>query len=391
MIAVLPTFEAPKNIFWALYFIAATTRLIVQRRSLTWRWPDALFGIWIASALASTIGAGIPGHDEWSGFKDLFIYSSTAWLIYKSNYTQKQLTNLLLLALISVIPPLFWGAWLHLGPTHKEYLELKSVGHVNHSAIYLTIMYGISLSMTVRQWPSSSFPKNLSFTTITTLLFLSIVIGQSRAALGIALPLSILIFFLLTDSKKNKLISLILVIFCFVSLVLINPIVLQKHKNNLITNNTLAGRAQVWNVSLEAARWHPALGLGMNNWKFITPEAIKESIEKRGIPYQPDDHIFPNHSHNLYLTILVERGMIGLSVLVFALLTWGIHLIKTYQPCKRQGQLMIWGSALSAYIIVIGIGTVNTTIHHEHGLLTALCLGILLAATHPKITKTVSN
>jgi O-antigen ligase len=391
MIAVLPTFEAPKNIFWALYFIAATTRLIVQRHSLTWRWPDAFFGIWIASALASTIGAGMPGHHEWGGFKDLFIYSSTAWLIYKSNYTQKQLTNLLLLAVISVIPPLLWGAWLHLGPTHKLFLELKSVGHVNHSAIYLTIVYGICLSMTIGQWLYSSFAKNLLFTTITALLFLSIMIGQSRAALGIAIPLSILIFFLLTDSKKIKLIGFSLLGLCLASLILINPIIVQKHKNNVADNNTLSNRAQVWNVSLEAARWHPILGLGMNNWKFITPEAIKGSVEKRGTPYQPDNYFFPNHSHNLYLTILVERGMIGLSVLIITLLAWGIHLIKTYQPCKRQGQLMIWGSALSAYIIVIGIGTVNTTIHHEHGLLTALCLGILLAATHPKITKTVSN
>lgn len=82
----------------------------------------------------------------------------------------------------------------------------------------------------------------------------------------------------------------------------------------------------------------------MNNWKLITPEAIKESVEKRGTPYQPADYFFPNHSHNLYLTILVERGMIGLSVLFITLLTWGIHLIKTYQLCKRQGQLMIWGA-----------------------------------------------
>jgi hypothetical protein len=83
--------------------------------------------------------------------------------------------------------------------------------------------------------------------------------------------------------------------------------------------------------------------------------------------------------------------MIGLSVLIIALLAWGIHLIKTYQPCKRQKQLMIWGSSLSAYTIVFVIGTVNTTIHHEHGLLTALCLGIFLAATHSKLNKGVSN
>ncbi len=388
MIAVLPTFEALKNIFWALYFITAVIRLIAQRSSFTWQWPDALFGIWIASALASTIGAGMPGHHEWGGFKDLFIYSSTAWLVYKSNYTQKQLTNLLLLAVISVIPPLLWGAWLHLGPTHKLFLELKSVGHVNHSAIYLTIVYGICLSMTISQWPYSSFAKNLLFTTITALLFLSIVIGQSRAALGVAIPLSVLVFFFLADSKKIKFLGIGLVSLCLASLVIINPSILKKHKSNVAANNTLSYRSQVWNVSLEAARWHPILGLGMNNWKFITPEAIKESVEKRGAAYKTDNYFFPNHSHNLYLTILVERGMIGLSIFIIILFAWGIQLIRTYQFCKNQSQLLIWGSSLSTYIVATGIGTVNTTIHHEHGLLTALCLGIFLASTYSKFSKT---
>jgi O-antigen ligase len=241
--------------------------------------------------------------------------------------------------------------------------------------------------MTISQWLYSSFVKNLLFTTITSLLLLSIVIGQSRAALGVAILLSVLIFFFLGNNRKIKFLGLGLVSFCLTSLIMINPSILQKHKSNVAANNTLAYRSQVWNVSLEAARWYPILGLGMNNWKFITPEAIKESVEKRGAPYKTDNYFFPNHSHNLYLTILVERGMIGLIIFIITLLAWGIQLIRTYQFCKNQGQLLIWGSSLSTYIVVTGIGAVNTTIHHEHGLLTALCLGIFLAFTYSKISK----
>jgi O-antigen ligase len=316
------------------------------------------------------------------------MYSSTSWLIYKSNYTQKQLTNLLLLAVISVIPALLWGAWLSFGPTNKHYLELKSIGHVNHSAIYLTIIYGICLSMTICQWLYSGFVKNLFFSTITTLFFISIVIGQSRAALGVAIPLSILIFFFLAKSRKFKFMGLGVVSISLATLIIINPIVLQKHKTMIALNNTLSSRLPVWNVSLEAARWHPTLGLGMNNWKFITPEAIKESVEKRGITYKTDDYLLPSHSHNIYLTILVERGIAGLIIFIVILLAWCIQLSRTYQFCKNQSQLLIWGSSLSAQIVVTGIGAVNTTIHHEHGLLTALCLGIFLASTYSKFSKT---
>lgn len=381
VITVLPSFEAPKHVFWALYFITATLRLISNESLKHWKWPDFFFGLWLTSALASTLGAGMAGHHEWKGFKDLFFYSTTAWLVYRSSYTPKQLRNLLLLAVLATIPPLLWGAWLHIGPAHKQYLELKSVGHVNHSAIYLVIIFGISLSATLCQWGRQTFSQQAFLMAVTTLLFAGIVIGESRAALGIAIPLSILLVVLLSTSKLIKWLSMGLIVFIIITIAIINPVIVQKHKNNVANNNTLSNRSQVWNISLEAAKWHPVLGLGMDNWKLITPEAIKDSVEKRGDAYQANNYFFANHSHNVYLTILVERGVIGISVFIIILLAWGIQLLRSYQAYKTNHQLIIWGSSLSAYIVALGIGTVNTTIHHEHGLLTALCLGIFLAAS----------
>ncbi len=388
VIIVLPTFEAPKHIFWVLYFISAIARLINNKSLLNWKWHDLFFGLWLISALASTLGAGMQNHHEWKGFKDLFIYSSTAWLVYRSNYSLKQLTNLLIVAIIAVTIPLLWGLWLHLGPAHKQYLELKSVGHVNHSAIYLTIIFGISLSITIHQWASKTVFKKLFFTGISGLLLSSIVISQSRAALAVALLVSTFLFLFLIDRIRIKLMCLIFLGLFLSGITLVNPVILQKHNNNVLANNILSGRSEVWNVSLEAARWHPIFGLGMDNWKLITPEKIKESVEQRGQIYRADSYFFPNHSHNLYLTILVERGIVGLNIFVFALLAWGIQLIRTYQACKSQNKIIIWGSSLSAYTVAIGIGAVNTTIHHEHGLLTALCLGIFLAATQSKFSET---
>jgi O-antigen ligase len=380
---VLPSFEAPKHLFWALYFVAAILRLISNKSLKHWGWPDFFFGIWLTSALASALGAGMAGHHEWKGLKDLFFYSMTAWLVYRSNYSLKQLTNLLLLAVIATIPPLLWGAWLHLGPAHKQYLELKSVGHVNHSAIYLTIVFGISLSVAICKWSKKNIWSASLFIGISALLFVGILVGESRAALGIAVLVSTLLVFLISTSKVIKWLGIGCIAISILTIIAVNPVIVQKHKtNSSINNDALSGRHQVWNVSLEAAKWHPALGLGMDNWKFITPNAIKDSIEKRGEIYQANNYFFPNHSHNVYLTILVERGVIGIGVFIIILLAWGIQLLRNYQASKMNHQLIIWGSSLSAYIVVIGIGTVNTTIHHEHGLLTALCLGIFLAASN---------
>jgi O-antigen ligase len=384
VIAVLPTFEAPKQIFWGLYFITAITRLIINRSLLDFKWPDLFFGLWLATALASTIGAGMPGNHEWKGFKDLFMYSSTAWLLYRSNYTPTQLKNLLMLSVIFALPPLLWGMWLHLGPTHKNFLELNSVGNVNHSAIYLSIAFGVSLSFTLYQQINRGIFQKIFFFIITTLFFISIVISESRAALGITIILSIFLFMLLSSNKKIRWLGFGLISLSILTIVIANPVILQKHKSNVANSNALAGRAEVWNVSMEAAKWHPLIGLGMDNWKYITPHAIKVSVEKRGEIYVSDNYSFPGHSHNLYLTVFVERGILGITTLMLILLAWGVKLYKSYQICKANHQLIIWGSSLSAYIIATSIGIVNTTIHHEHGIFTAICLGIFLAITRPE-------
>jgi len=381
VIAVLPTFEAPKQIFWGLYFITAITRLLINRSLLDFKWPDLFFGLWFASALASTLGAGMPGQHEWKGFKDLFMYSSTAWLVYRSNYTTKQLENILILTIISVIPPLLWGAWLYLGPAQKAYLELKSVGHVNHSSIYLAIVYGICLSFFLCLRKKLSFSKRLFFAIVLLLLFSSIVIGQSRAAFGITILVSFLLIFLLSSTPSTKILGFGFFISVMIIIFFTEPLIFQKQKDTLAANNILSNRNQVWNVSLEAARWSPLLGLGMNNWKLINRDTIKESVEKRGGIYQANNYHFAGHSHNIYLSILVERGILGLSTFVLIILAWGTQLAKSYRFCNVNGKLMFWGSSLSTYILAIGIGMVNTTIHHEHGLLTALCLGIFLATT----------
>jgi hypothetical protein len=36
---------------------------------------------------------------------------------------------------------------------------------------------------------------------------------------------------------------------------------------------------------------------------------------------------------------------------------------------------LLWGAAASAWLVTVGAGAVNTTLHHEHGILAALLLG----------------
>ena len=142
----------------------------------------------------------------------------------------------------------------------------------------------------------------------------------------------------------------------------------------------LSYRDKVWNVSLEASRFYPVLGIGLDNWKLIKREDIKKSVEARNKVYNPDNYYFAGHSHNLYLTALVERGYLGLSVLLLLMFAWVRQLYKSFALTRSDATAAyFWAGSFSAWLITFGVGTVNTTLHHEHGILAFLFLGLYLS------------
>ncbi len=157
---------------------------------------------------------------------------------------------------------------------------------------------------------------------------------------------------------------------------------MKKQIINQENNNVLSDRDRIWNVSIEAARFHPLLGIGLSNWHFINLDQLKKSVEDRGEIFDSRIYSFQGHSHNLYLSALVERGIVGLFVTFLFMVAWIRHLIKTYEWAKKSiGRTYLWGGSLSAWIATFGIGFVNTTFHHEHAILACLFLGIYLSYT----------
>lgn len=65
--------------------------------------------------------------------------------------------------------------------------------------------------------------------------------------------------------------------------------------------------------------------------------------------------------------------------LLAVLLAWAAWLVR-YRPRAPDGDLdwVPWGGALSAWTITVSVGLVNTTLHHEHGFLATLLLGLWL-------------
>jgi O-antigen ligase len=226
------------------------------------------------------------------------------------------------------------------------------------------------------------FSTRILMGSLSFLLILSIIIGLSRGAFIFGFLLAILIVLLIPQNKIIKITGLITIFTIIIFTFFLKAGIIEKQINYQKDNNVLAFRDKVWNVSIEAVRFAPALGIGMSNWHFITLDHLKKSVESRGGKFNPDDYGFPGHSHNLYLTALVERGAIGLLITLIFMGAWIGHLIKTYRHAiKSNISSNLWVGSFSAWVTTFGIGTVNTTFHHEHAILACLFFGLYLSYT----------
>jgi O-antigen ligase len=387
MIVSLPSVEGPKNIFLVFYLV---TRLITEfytfkQKQFHWSYWDSIFLTIVVTALLSTIYAGMPHLEEWKGYKVLLTAILTGWFLSRARYTQANYQFLFKLIVLSTLPPLIWGLYEYLVIHSRETLEIHSVGHVNHSAIYLVMIFGAALGWFLSTLNITKETLQKKFQTIligmlSLLFFISLIIGQSRGAFGIGVILSLSLIILLGKNKKIRWIGIATIIGILLLTVLLKTNIVQKQITNTKNNNVLAFRDRVWNVSLEASRFSPMLGIGLSNWHFISLDQLKQSVESRGETFNSDNYYFPGHSHNFYLTALVERGIVGLIVTFIFMLAWIASLIKTFGRAKKSTEeTLLWAGSFSAWVATFGIGLVNTTFHHEHAILACLFLGLYVS------------
>jgi O-antigen ligase len=386
MIVSLPSLEAPKNVFLVGYLITRVISEVIQFKQgiKQWKGWDLLFLVIIFTAFLSTVFAGFSGLEEWQGYKVFLTALLTGWFLSRAHYSQNQYRIIFLLALLAIIPPLLWGLYEYLIIHSKKSLEIHSVGHVNHSAIYLTMIFGATLGWFISQLNYRKKNEATQWQTIligimSFILFIALIITQSRGAFGIAILLGLCLFFL-TNHMKLRIVGIVTILFVVISSMFIETKVIQKQINNQKSDNVLAYRDKVWNVSIEGSRFSPLFGIGLSNWHFINLSQIQKSVEARGEIFDAENYFFPGHSHSLYFSALVERGIVGLIVTLFFMFYWLYDLIKTFKWSKKSStSYMLWAGSFSAWIATFGIGLVNTTFHHEHGILACLFLGLYIS------------
>ena len=375
--AVLPLLEGPKNLFWALYVLAwLANRARSRDFGGPWdRWDSAIVG-WMAAAFAAVAFAGLGA--QWRDCVDVVRYGSVLWLMKRSRYSDRVLIALLVALAAGTLAALAVGYYRILLTTNYQFLGLKSVGHVNHSAIYLAIALGATLMATRAWWRPARAPWRVAGVVTTVLFAVSLFVMQSRAAVGAALVMVavLLLAYAVRHRRGMRRLALAAAILTGLGLAA-KPEVVEKNYVQVERSGTLlAFREQIWRAGLLAWRDHPVFGVGVHGWGEINEQVVAQSAQRRGEALDLERLMFSSHGHSLYLNTLVEQGVVGLAAVLAVLLLWAIELARRVPGAAAPPlEWSYWGGAAAAWMIAVIVGLVNTTLHHEHALISMVLLG----------------
>jgi len=192
--------------------------------------------------------------------------------------------------------------------------------NISSSSIIIKFIFLIFLMNSSRNDFNKVFLKVLE-----VMVIISIILLQSRLGLFSLVLIYILFFFINKAKRKYYLISLFIV---FLSSILLygsgGSRVIEKNYNilNIESDESLNQRLNFYEIAFDLFREKPLIGHGVGSWKYESLGYKKSENNTVLIPY---------YTHNDFLQILVETGIIGLgifSLIILYLLNCMFKLLK---------------------------------------------------------------
>ena len=377
MLFFLPGIEALKNIFAFLFVISW---VLYSKKENNWggRWRaiDTIFLLWIFIDIAISVNAVISHQLPGGGFSDIFRFVLIAWVISRTNIPSKKISKLALIAIIGTVFTLAYSYFSFNG----ELKELHSVGHINHTAIFLVIAYSISLSLLLIEFKNNKLNKKIILLLTTIILFFASIDTGSRAAFGLLIIVTLVnIIILIVKLKKFSVaLGFFGIIFSIGIIFAQNPpAALINIQNEGLFPSEHSERKRINNFSYYAFKNSPLFGIGFGNYHLlanIKNQEIKNFIvEEKGV-FDHSLFLAASHAHNVYLSYLVSGGILIFSVFIWF---WFYIVWIIFKLISSKENQWVVVSSICIVMINLLIGLVNTTFHHEHAILSMFVLGLL--------------
>jgi O-antigen ligase len=388
LLFVLPTMETPKTIALVLYLIVWTVRRFSFARLQQFR-PHAvevcLMAMLVASAASTAFNWPFPNGAK--GFSDTLRYVLLFWCIYRAGYSTSQHHTLAHVVIWGLVVGLV-VATFELATGRRALFELHSAGVLTQSAIYISVVFVLALGVFLTRWlPRGPEPVAKAplwpWTLAMAAMLLALVVMGSRGAL---LALALTVLFIAVSVKRARLwtaLAVVAVLATAAGFAMVKPYTEGSRVANLqarFTSERLlqSNREHYENIRIALAQARqtdsPWLGIGPRNYRNIDLMRLTFDPPLR----LPDAQSRLNHAHNLFLTKLVEEGLIGL---VAFLAFIGVVAYELFKAMRDGGWYeWRWFAGFGALVVPVVSGMVNTPFYQEHAMLAMALMAIYLGS-----------
>ncbi len=371
---VLPFVASPGNLVYyyinkAVHRAVLPTAIVIivllawfklkERKLVKLGWPELSMAFFLGIVVVNILLTSNNPKNTFMNFWDMLLAPLCMyWLIRLAAPTRKDLQRFLWIALIivifeSVLGMLSWFA-PHLVPDMwRTNLEgARTVGSLNNVAVYTSTLLFFSLLLLQYGLYSSSRWLKFSCFLIFGLALFCVFISFSRASwLG---EIFVLLALLILHPKAM---SRFIIIFGTISIILSSTLLANEmafayeRLTSEQARHSAESRVVTNNASIEMTKQKPWLG-----WGFLKYDRYDRQFQQRvgNIPVRGD-----GTSHNTYLTILAELGVIAFGLYMFPVVWWLILSVRRWSQLPRDG---FWSRSLlvSLWIVILHMSIVTS-------------------------------
>ena len=396
----LPLFEAPKNVFGLFlivtFFVLGWRHGFGRKNAFEWPIIGLILVLWVAGFTSEYQGASGWYHGELNLFENAVRWSFLGGVVLitgRYTFTEQQARLLWLVAgcsaVLAVGDALYgWYA------TEKRFPEIRSVGHVNPSGLYVLVATAVGMGLL--------YLKPIWARILGAAVLIAAIgfIIPSRSIVTLTAAGALLVFAGYVFVKQSGQVmraaigGAILVVICAGGLMSPVGAPFRAELQHRVTGDDLfSGRDKILYTALEVWDRNPIFGSGFNSFDAATdPDVIRTELEAEGRNYdaEADRFLRTVHGHNLWTNALIERGLVGLTLftVLLGLYVWYFWTIlrRIEEPNTTDRMVVLTSQLIVLGFIIGGLG--NTTMQNEHGqagmMMLAIAAGYLRGRVSPQ-------
>lgn len=383
LVFILPNMETPKHVFWAMYMVVFLNRRYLEH-GFSFNRPDGItlsvITLFIVSLLSTLISW--PLEKSFSGSFYTLNYTALFLCLYHAGYTGRQLKYIMLVIILSTIAGLFYGLMEYSSGISSS-LGFHSVGVTTQSSIYLGMVIIVAIGLLLDDRDRTPLSSTLTFTSLL-LMGTGLLYMGSRGAILATLICTIILFALNHSRRLFLKLSVLIATVTVAAIFLISAYptnMNQPDKKERFSTERFQKsdneRIESWQIAIAKLSSGEDLvwGIGPQNFQSIDPRdlGIESSFYKRTGKL--------SHAHNLFLTQLIEQGIVGLAALLMFFFLVSMRLKSRWSFCKATNRKWIWAAGLGALTVPVIAGFFNTPFYREHAMLAMILMGAMYAET----------